>query len=377
MSVDIDCLVIGAGVIGLATARELALAGREVLVVEAESQIGTGTSSRNSEVIHAGLYYPTKSAKARLCVTGRKALYEYCEAHGVPHKKTGKLIVATTNNQLDALQTLRDKALANGVDDIQWLSAREAIALEPELNCRAALFSPSTGIIDSHALMLSLQGQAEQAGSQFVFRTPLQQVEYTDGCFHLYFGGAEPISLTARCVVNATGLAAPDIAHLFPWHTRAPRPSAHYCKGHYFGLAQRSPFSHLIYPMPDDAGLGVHLTLDMAGQARFGPDTEWVEKMNYDFDPSRVERFYQAVRQYWPNLSDDSLIPAYTGIRPKIVGSGEPAADFLIAGPAWHGVPNLVHLLGIESPGLTACLAIAQQCRLALEYHHQSNPIEQ
>ncbi|MAK55909.1 MAG: FAD-dependent oxidoreductase [Pusillimonas sp.] len=368
MSADIDCVVVGAGVIGLAIARELALTGRDVLVIEAEGQIGTATSSRNSEVIHAGLYYPKESAKAQLCVSGREALYYYCDAYGVPYKKTGKLIVATHHAQLEALQALYRKALANGVTDIQHLSAQEAMALEPELKCEAALLSPSTGIIDSHALMLSLQGQAEQAGSQFVFRTPLNKAEYTDSIFHLKFGGADPMSLTARCVVNAAGLAAPHIASLFPWHAESPRPVAYYCKGHYFALAGRSPFSHLIYPMPDEAGLGVHLTLDMGGQARFGPDTEWVESINYDIDPTRVERFYQAVRQYWPNLSDDSLAPAYTGIRPKIVGPSEPPADFLIAGPSWHGVPGLVHLLGIESPGLTACLAIAQRCRLALEH---------
>jgi|TARA_R100001143_G_C3358709_1_gene134179 L-2-hydroxyglutarate oxidase LhgO len=375
MNVDIECIVVGAGVIGLAVARELSRAGHEVLVIEAEGQIGTGASSRNSEVIHAGLYYPTGSLKAQLCVAGRQTLYDYCEAYDIPHKRTGKLIVATNNNQLGALKTLHDKALANGVTDIQWLSASEAVALEPELTCQAALLSPATGIIDSHALMLSLQGQAEGAGCQFVFRTPLQSVEQANGNFHLGFGGADPMSLTARYVVNAAGLAAPNIARLFPWHAHTPRPNAHYCKGHYFSLMQRSPFSHLIYPMPDEAGLGVHLTLDMAGQARFGPDTEWVDTINYAVDPSRVERFYEAVRQYWPNLSDDSLMPSYTGVRPKIVGPDQPAADFLIAGPTWHGVPGAVHLLGIESPGLTACLAIAQQCRMALENQDQIKQI--
>lgn len=367
MNVDIECVVVGAGVTGLAVARELSRAGHEVLVVEAEGQIGTGASSRNSEVIHAGLYYPTGSLKAQLCVAGRQTLYDYCEAYDIPHKRTGKLIVATNNNQLGALKTLHDKALANGVNDIQWLSASEAVALEPELTCEAALLSPSTGIIDSHALMLSLQGQAERAGCEFVFRTPLQSAEQANGNFHLGFGGADPMALTARYVVNAAGLAAPNIVRLFPWHAHTVRPNAYYCKGHYFSLMQRSPFSHLIYPMPDEAGLGVHLTLDMAGQARFGPDTEWVDTINYAVDPSRVERFYEAVRQYWPNLSDDSLMPSYTGVRPKIVGPDQPAADFLIAGPTWHGVPGVVHLLGIESPGLTACLAIARQCRLALE----------
>lgn len=375
MSVDLECIVVGAGIIGLAVARELSRTGLEVLVVEAEGQIGTGASSRNSEVIHAGLYYPTGSLKAQLCVAGRHALYEYCKTYGVPYKRTGKLIVATSDKQLNALNTLHTKALANGVSDIQLLSASEAAALEPEIACQAALLSPSTGIIDSHALMLSLQGQAEQAGCQFVFHTPLQNAERADNGFRLDFGGAEPMSLTAQYVINAAGLAAPNIARFFPWHAHTPRPKAYYCKGHYFSLMQRSPFSHLIYPMPDEAGLGVHLTLDMAGQARFGPDTEWVDTINYHVTPSRVERFYEAVRQYWPNLSNDSLMPAYTGIRAKIVGPDEPASDFLIAGPTWHGVPGLVHLLGIESPGLTACLAIARQCRLALENQDQTELI--
>lgn len=372
MDVDIEYVVVGAGVIGLAIARELSQAGREVLVVDAQGQIGTGISSRNSEVIHAGLYYPTGSLKARLCIAGQHALYNYCATHGVPHKRTGKLIVATADNQLSTLNTLHDQARANGVHNIQWLSAAEAIALEPELTCRAALLSPSTGIIDSHALMLSLQGQAEQAGCQLVFRTPLRNAEHGNGRFRLHFGGAEPISLTTRYVINAAGLEAPNIARLFPWPAHKPRLTAHYCKGHYFSLAQQPPFSRLIYPLPDKAGLGVHLTLDLAGQGRFGPDTEWVDTMNYDVEPSRVERFYQAVRQYWRHLPDDSLLPAYTGIRPKITGPSEPAADFLIAGPRWHGVPGLVHLLGIESPGLTACLAIAQQCRLAFEHQNDT-----
>lgn len=359
---DIDCVVLGAGVVGLAIARSLAQQGRDVLIVEAEDQFGTGISARNSEVIHAGIYYPANSLKARLCIEGKALLYAHCREYGIAHRQTGKLIVATSANQLDKLKALARQAEQNGVQDLQWLSGEQAKALEPELQCTAALWSPSTGIIDSHGLMLSLLGDAQHKGVQVVFRTPLTHGDLLNsGLFRLSFGGESPTTLTARNVINATGLHAPDIATRLPWQTQHPMPKAWYCKGTYFGLQGRSPFSRLIYPMPDIAGLGIHLTLDLAGQARFGPDTEWIDTIDYRLDPGRSAAFFAAVRQYWPNLPDEALVPAYTGIRPKIVPPGAPAADFVIAGPETHGVKGLLHLLGIESPGLTASLAIAHR----------------
>jgi len=366
-SADIDCVVLGAGVVGLAVARELALAGREVLVAEAGPAIGTGISARNSEVIHAGIYYPPGSLKAHLCVQGRRMLYDYCAARGVGHKRLGKLVVASSPRQTPALAALARQARANGVDDLCALSAREALALEPALRCSAALLSPSTGIVDSHALMLALQGDAQALGAQYVFNTPFTggRAE-ADGLFTLAFGGAEPLSLRARCVVNAAGLAAPAVARRLAGQPEDRIPHAYFCKGSYFVLAGKPPFSRLVYPLPDEAGLGVHLTLDMGGQARFGPDVEWVSGEDYRLDPGRAQGFYGAIRRYWPGLPDNALAPGYTGIRPKIAGPGQPAADFVIAGPRTHGVGNLVNLFGIESPGLTACLALAQAVRKAL-----------
>lgn len=365
---DIDCIVLGAGVVGLAVARQLALSGREVLIVEAAEGIGTGTSARNSEVIHAGIYYPAGSLKARLCVEGKHLLYDYCAQRGIAHKRLGKLIVAATPAQTARLADIAAGARANGVDDLYPLTGREAAELEPALTCDAALMSPSTGIVDSHGLMLALQGDAENAGAQCVFMTPFQEGRVLEnGEFLLAFAGAEAMELTAAAVVNATGLSAPAVAHRLAGQPAALIPPAYYCKGSYFTLSGRSPFSRLIYPMPDHAGLGVHLTVDLGGQAKFGPDTEWVEGENYDIDPRRAERFYDAVRGYWPALPDGALQPGYTGIRPKIVGPGEPAADFVIAGPGAHGVPGLVNLFGIESPGLTASLAIGQAALAAME----------
>lgn len=361
MAADIDCVVLGAGVVGLAVARGLALSGREVLVVEASEAIGTGTSSRNSEVIHAGIYYPQGSLKAELCVRGKHMLYEYCAERGIPHKRLGKLIVATTPEQSAQLQHIAERAQRNGVDDLYRISGSEARRLEPALACDAALVSPSTGIVDSHALMLALQGDAENHGAQCVFHTSFSQGRVLEsGEFQLEFEGVEAMELTANCVINATGLYAPSVARKLAGQPAMHIPQAYYCKGSYFTLSGRSPFSRLIYPMPDSAGLGVHLTLDLGGQAKFGPDTEWVDGPDYSLDPRRAESFYDAVRRYWPDLPDASLNPGYTGIRPKIVGPGAPAADFVIAGPSTHGIANLVNLFGIESPGLTACLAIAE-----------------
>ena len=372
MSTDIDCLVIGAGVVGLAVARELAQAGREVLLAEAAEAFGTGTSSRNSEVIHAGIYYPAGSLKARLCVRGRQLLYDYCAARGIPHRRTGKLIVATTPGQSVQLDQIARHARANGVADLSLLNRQQARELEPALECTAALLSPSTGIVDSHGLMLALLGDAENAGAQAVFHTPLvRAAARAEGGFDVEFGGDAAMRLSCRVLVNAAGLQAPDLARRIAGLPPASVPPAYFCKGTYFTLSGRAPFSHLIYPVPTHAGLGVHLTLDLGGQAKFGPDTEWVPRPDYAIDTSRVDAFYAAVRTYWPGLPDGALTAGYTGIRPKISGPGEPASDFVIAGPRDHGVPGLLNMFGIESPGLTSCLAIAEQTRNALDIPHK------
>lgn len=362
MHTDIDCIVIGAGVVGLAVARALALQGREVLLAEATEAIGTGTSSRNSEVIHAGIYYPAGSLKAQLCVRGKHMLYDYCAARGVPHQRLGKLIVATTDDEAHLLDGIAERARANGVDDMRKLTAAEAIALEPALRCTAALLSPSTGIVDSHALMLAYQGDAENAGTQCVFHTPMLSARVRpEGGFEVEFGGDEAMSLSCNTLINASGIHAPTLARRIAGLPPDTIPQEYLCKGSYFTLSGRAPFSRLIYPVPQHAGLGVHLTLDMGGQAKFGPDTEWIPTEDYTLDPSRADVFYDAVRTYWPALPDAVLAPDYTGIRPKISGPHEPAADFVIAGPAVHGVAGLVNLFGIESPGLTASLAIADE----------------
>jgi L-2-hydroxyglutarate oxidase LhgO len=356
---SIDTVVIGAGVVGLAVARAFALAGREVIVLERESAIGTGTSSRNSEVIHAGIYYPSGSLKAKLCVAGKLALYPYLERHGIAHRRCGKLIVATDAAQIAGLEKLQAQARANGVADLRVLEAREVRALEPQLSCVAALESPSTGIIDSHAYMLALLGEAEDRGAAIAFRSPVVAGRLQAGGIELEVGGAEPTRLLARTVVNSAGLYAQDVARGLEGFPVERIPPTYYCKGNYFSLSGRSPFARLVYPAPESAGLGVHLTLDMAGQARFGPDVEWIERIDYDVDPGRSRVFYDAIRRYWPALKDGSLQPAYCGIRPKIQSRTEPSRDFLIEGPAEHGVAGLVNLFGVESPGLTASLAIA------------------
>lgn len=362
MSKDIDCIVVGAGVVGLAIGRALALLGREVMIIEAAEGIGTGTSARNSEVIHAGIYYPKGSLKAQLCVRGKALLYAYCKERGVGHKRLGKLIVATSNDEYAMLSQIRQKAHDNGVTDLEMISASQAQALEPALSCTAALLSPSTGIVDSHGLMLAYQGDAENAGAQCVFHTPLLRGKVLpDGGFELTFGGPDAMTLTCNVLVNASGLHAPTLARQIDGIPADSIPPEYLCKGSYFTLQGRAPFTRLIYPVPQHAGLGVHLTLDLGGQAKFGPDTEWINEENYDIDPKRGDSFYAAVRTYWPDLKDGALQPGYTGIRPKISGPTEPAADFMIAGPADHGVRGLVNLFGIESPGLTSSLALAEE----------------
>ncbi|MCC7273819.1 MAG: NAD(P)/FAD-dependent oxidoreductase [Alphaproteobacteria bacterium] len=358
---SLDCAVIGAGVVGLAVARALALAGREVVVLEKAEAIGTETSSRNSEVIHAGIYYPTGSLKAVSCVAGKHRLYEYCRARGVPFRDCGKLIVATDPEQVPLLDALRAKATANGVPDLVALTPAEVARMEPAVRCAAALFSPSTGIIDSHAFMLALQGDAEAAGAMIAFETPLLRGRAEAAGIVLETGGAEPMTVRCRTVVVSAGLHAPSVAASIAGVPRQTVPPQLYAKGNYFSLLGRQPFGRLVYPMPDRHGLGVHVTIDLGGQARFGPDVEWIEEIDYDVDPRRCEGFYAAVRNYWPELPDGALVPAYSGIRPKISGPREPAADYRIDGPADHGVAGLVCLYGIESPGITAALALADR----------------
>ncbi|WP_411877720.1 NAD(P)/FAD-dependent oxidoreductase [Polaromonas sp. YR568] len=356
---QVDCVVIGAGVVGLAVARALALQGREVMVLEAADAIGTGTSSRNSEVIHAGIYYPQRSLKARLCVEGKALLYAYCAERGIGHKRCGKLIVATSQAQVAQLQGIRDKAAANGVHDLVLLTRDEARALEPQLECVAALHSPSTGIVDSHGLMLALQGDLENAGGMVVLNSPLAQAECTQE--GIYLTAEDGTQLQAATVVNAAGLHAQHLAARFAGLPAQHVPPSHYAKGNYFTLPGRSPFSRLIYPVPEAAGLGVHLTVDMGGQAKFGPDVQWVDSPDdLVVDPARGEAFYAEVRKYWPALADGALTPGYAGIRPKIQAPHEAAKDFMIQGPAEHGVAGLVNLFGIESPGLTSSLAIGE-----------------
>jgi L-2-hydroxyglutarate oxidase LhgO len=358
---EVECVVVGAGVIGLAVARALAQTGCEVLVLERAYTIGFETSSRNSEVIHGGLYYPVGSLKARSCVDGRRRLYDYCREHGVPHSRLGKLIVATSEAQISGLDKIAATACGNGVDDLEWLDRAQAQRLEPALHCVAALLSPSTGIIDSHALMLAYQGEAEAAGAIVVLRAPVLRGRVCNGGFELVIGGDDPTTIRSKVLVNAAGLHAPALARELEGVPGRTIPPAYFCRGVYFTLTKPAPFGHLIYPVPVAGGLGVHITLDLAGQARFGPDVEWISSVDYTVDPARGEVFYGAVRTYWPDLQDGALQPGYAGIRPKISGPAEPAADFMVQGPQTHGVPGLVNLYGIESPGLTASLPLADE----------------
>lgn len=356
---QLDCVVVGAGVVGLAVARALALGGRVVLVLESADRIGSGTSSRNSEVIHAGIYYPAASLKASLCVRGRDLLYAYCAARGIGHRRCGKLIVATDAAQREALAQLARHASVNGAGELQPLTRHQAQQLEPQLRCEAALLSPHTGIVDSHGLMLSLQGDLQHAHGEIAFNSPLAHIQYCQGAIVLEMTDGTVVA--AKTVVNAAGLNALTLAASCPALDSKQLPQAFYAKGNYFTLAGRSPFSRLVYPVPEPGGLGVHLTLDLGGQAKFGPDVQWVDSPDdLTVDPARGQRFYSEVRRYWPELQDGALQPGYAGIRPKISGPGAPAADFVIAGPANHGVAGLVNLFGIESPGLTASLAIGE-----------------
>jgi len=360
---DVDCVVIGAGVVGIATAGALAQAGRDVIVLDAFAGIGTEISSRNSEVIHAGIYYPRDSLMARLCVQGRRMLYAFCREHGVPFNNCGKFIIATSEEENDKLLGIKARAEANGVEGMRLLPAAEAMAMEPNLRCTAALLSATTGVVDSHAYMLALEGEAEHAGAVFVFHSPVTGGRVTDSGIEITVGGAEPIGLRCRLLVNSAGLHAPAVAHSLEGMPPRFIPPIYYAKGNYFTLAGRSPFSRLIYPVPEPGGLGVHLTIDLGGQARFGPDVEWIDHIDYSVNPHRADGFYAAVRHYWPGLKDNTLLPGYAGIRPKIVPKGAPEQDFVVQGPQTHGIPGLVNLFGIESPGLTSAIALGATVR--------------
>jgi L-2-hydroxyglutarate oxidase LhgO len=351
-------LVIGAGVVGLAVARAAARAGHEVVVAEAASAIGTGVSSRNSEVIHGGMYYPSGSARARHCVAGRRMLYEFCASHGVPHRKCGKLIVATNAAEQARIENIAKQGAVNDVEGLHLIDAAEACRLEPALACTGALASPETGIIDAHAYMLALRGDLEDAGGAIAFNTPVTGARRSGAQWQVDAGGD---TFEFDAVVNCAGLGAQALARAIEGYPQDRVPRLVLAKGNYFSYAGKPAFTRLIYPTPVDGGLGVHVTLDLAGRMRFGPDVEWIDREHYEVDPRRAESFYARIRTYWPGLPDGRLTPDYSGIRPKLTGPGEPAADFLIDAPAQHGVPGLVQMFGIESPGLTSSLSLAEE----------------
>ena len=365
----VDCVVIGAGVIGLAVAREMALQGRETILLERESAFGTISSARNSEVIHAGIYYPKDSLKAKLCVEGNRMLYEYCRTHHVATQPYGKLIVASDDSQLDDLQAILYKAQQNNVPEIKLITGEQAKAMEPDLQCSAAVLSASTGIVDSHGFMLSLLGGFEDAGGMIAYQSPLISAKpigskAQDG-FELEIGGADGMKIQTKLLINCAGMSAPTIAQKITGLSQDQIPKAYFAKGNYFSLSGKSPFKHLIYPIPEPGGLGVHLTLDMGGQAKFGPDVEWLEiddenQIDYTVNPKRGDGFYAAVRKYWPGLKDNALQPDYSGVRAKIVPPNSPAGDFCFNTPKDHGLEGLFNLYGFESPGLTSSLAIAK-----------------
>ena len=368
----IETVIVGAGVVGLAIARALASAGRDVIVVEQADAIGTETSARNSEVIHAGIYYPEGSNKAKLCVRGRDLLYGFCAQRGIAHQRCGKLIVASSEAEMERFGAILTRAHANGVSDLVPIDASQVAALEPQIVSTGALLSPSTGTVDSHGLMLALQGEGEDHGAMIAFNTPVEAVEVTNAGFAVRTGGAEPLRLTCRELINAAGHGAIPLARNIAGLERTFVPRAYRAKGVYFRLMGKSPFRHLIYPAPDEASLGIHATIDLAGQTRFGPDVEWCGEgdsgaFDYEVDPYRGDTFYAAIRRYWPGLNDGALAPDYAGIRPKICGPGAPAADFMISGPEDHLVPGLVNLFGIESPGLTSALALGEEVLARLE----------
>ena len=361
MAERVECAVIGAGVVGLAIARKLAMLGREVVILEAESAFGTHTSARNSEVIHAGIYYATGSFKAQLCVAGKPLLYRYCQEHGIAHRRIGKVIVASDDTQVAGLRKYQAQAATNGVLDLKWLDATELHKLEPEVRSVAGVLSPSTGIIDSHGLMLSYLGDAEAHGASLALESPVVGGAIEDSGIRLDVGGAESMSLICGTVINSAGLNAQAVARSIsgiPPHTIPP---SYYAIGHYYTLSGKAPFGRLIYPVARQDWLGVHVTIDLGGQVKFGPDFSWIEQVDYRFDDTRKQAFYEAIRFYYPGLRDGALKPGYTGIRPRITGPGEPAQDFVVQGKEAHGISGLINLYGIESPGLTSSLAIADR----------------
>jgi L-2-hydroxyglutarate oxidase LhgO len=359
--IELDAVVIGGGVIGLAVAHALATAGREVTLLEAETTLGMHTSSRNSEVIHAGIYYPPGSLKAELCVRGRDALYRFCEAHEVRHERIGKIIVATREDEISVLEGIARQAALNGVSDLTWLDRYELHELEPQVTAVRGLLSPSTGIVDSHGLMDALRVGAERAGATIVLSSPVLEGSVGESGIELSIGGSDSCRVLCRSVVNSAGLRAQEVARSIGGLPAESIPGQHFARGHYFVLNGRAPFKRLVYPVPAPGGLGVHVTLDLAHQARFGPDVSWIDQVDYDFDETRAAQFYAAIRNYYPALADGALLPGYVGVRPKLGPPGSPAADFVLQGPAEHGVPSLVNLYGIESPGLTASLSIAER----------------
>jgi L-2-hydroxyglutarate oxidase LhgO len=364
----IEAIVIGAGVIGLAVGRALALAGREVMVIEAMEAIGTGVSSRNSEVIHAGVYYPPGSLKARACIIGKDMLYAYCDERGVKTSQVGKIIVATQEAQIADLERMRANASACGMHDLAMISRAEALELEPQVHCVAALHSPTTGIIDSHGLMLALQGDIENACGMVVFHAPVTALAAEDHGYRVEVGGDAPMTLGCDILVNAASLAAPGLAASMAGYDASLAPKAYLAKGNYVSLTGvKPPFRGLVYPVPEPGGLGIHATVDLGGQVRFGPDVQWIDAVDYTPDSSRIDRFRQAISAYWPQVPEGALVASYAGIRPKIAGPGEPNADFIVQGPASHGLSGLVHMFGIESPGLTSCLALADVVMGALD----------
>jgi L-2-hydroxyglutarate oxidase LhgO len=369
---SVDAIVIGAGVVGLAIARKLAMAGQETIVIEAADAIGTETSSRNSEVIHAGIYYAPGSLKAQLCVTGKQLLYDYADQRQFAVKRIGKLVVATSEDEVSKLHAIAARAAANGVNDLQFLSRADVAALEPEIACNAALWSPSTGIVDSHGLMLALQADFEAAGGLIAFGSRVSAINLVEQGAEVLLEGDDSYAIRCAQLINAAGLSAPEIANLMAGGRPIAAPKPYYCKGTYYTLSGRSPFTHLVYPVPNEAGLGIHATIDMGGQVRFGPDTVWIDTPDYSPDTRHQDQFYDAIRRYWPTLADGALSASYAGVRPKIVGPDVPAADFRIDGPETHGQPGLVNLFGIESPGLTASLAIADYVDALL--NPQSHP---
>jgi L-2-hydroxyglutarate oxidase LhgO len=355
-----EVLVVGAGVVGLAVARAVAIRGHGVIVAEKTGGIGNGVSSRNSEVIHGGMYYPSHSLRARHCVDGRRLLYAFCESHGVPHRKCGKLIVATNDLEKAKIEGIYEQGVRNGVEGLSFLTGDEARALEPNLSCTGAIVSAETGVVDSHALMLALQGDLEDHGGAIAFHVEVERLAKGASGWDVMVGGSDPSIITVDAVVNASSFGAQTLARATEGYPSERVPRLVLAKGNYFGCLGKPAFSRLIYPAPVDGGLGTHVTLDLAGRMRFGPDVEWVEREDYDVNPGRADSFYASIRRYWPTLPDGALVPDYAGLRPKLTGPGEPAADFIIDGPAEHGLTGIVHLFGIESPGLTSSLSIAE-----------------